>query len=138
MVIIKTTATISDGKESISVTACAGIEKAGGMQLAQAFGAASSYARKYALNGLFAIDDTADADEINTHGQDTQKAIPAKAETKQWVQPNEKSTYENLIAAGWDGKSIKKTDTGRHYVETKKSLVLLSLKQYIAFTEKAE
>lgn len=40
-----------------------------GMDVAQITGAASSYARKYALNGLFAIDDVADADATNTHGK---------------------------------------------------------------------
>jgi hypothetical protein len=38
-----------------------------GMDAAQITGAASSYARKYALNGLFAIDDTKDADATNDH-----------------------------------------------------------------------
>jgi len=37
------------------------------MDEAQVTGASSSYARKYALNGLFAIDDTKDADATNTH-----------------------------------------------------------------------
>ena len=41
-----------------------------GMDGAQITGAASSYARKYALNGLFAIDDTKDADATNTHDVD--------------------------------------------------------------------
>lgn len=41
-----------------------------GMDGSQITGAASSYARKYALNGLFAIDDTKDADATNTHGKD--------------------------------------------------------------------
>ena len=36
----------------------------------QITGASSSYARKYALNGLFAIDDTKDADATNTHGKE--------------------------------------------------------------------
>jgi len=40
-----------------------------GMDVAQITGAASSYARKYALNGLFAIDDTKDDDNTNTHGK---------------------------------------------------------------------
>ena len=40
-----------------------------GMDAAQITGAASSYARKYALNGTFAIDDTKDADSTNTHGK---------------------------------------------------------------------
>lgn len=40
-----------------------------GMDESQMTGAASSYARKYALNGLFAIDDTKDADATNQHGK---------------------------------------------------------------------
>jgi hypothetical protein len=40
-----------------------------GMDAAQITGAASSYARKYALNGMFSIDDTKDADSTNTHGK---------------------------------------------------------------------
>jgi len=41
-----------------------------GMDAAQITGSASSYARKYALNGLFCIDDTKDADSTNTHGKE--------------------------------------------------------------------
>lgn len=44
-----------------------------GMDASQLTGATSSYARKYALNGLFAIDDNKDADATNTHGKDTIK-----------------------------------------------------------------
>tara|TARA_R110002012_G_scaffold101698_3_gene241044 strand:+ start:4480 stop:4920 length:441 start_codon:yes stop_codon:yes gene_type:complete len=40
-----------------------------GMDQAQITGSASSYARKYALNGLLCIDDTKDADATNTHGK---------------------------------------------------------------------
>ena len=40
-----------------------------GMDDAQITGSASSYARKYALNGLLAIDDTKDADATNDHGK---------------------------------------------------------------------
>lgn len=45
-----------------------------GMDGAQITGSASSYARKYALNGLFAIDDTKDPDATNTHGKTAQSA----------------------------------------------------------------
>ena len=41
-----------------------------GMDLAQVTGSVSSYARKYALNGLFAIDDNRDPDSTNKHGKD--------------------------------------------------------------------
>lgn len=44
-----------------------------GMDGSQVTGAASSYARKYALNGLFAIDDTKDADATNTHDKEPKK-----------------------------------------------------------------
>lgn len=43
-----------------------------GMDLAQVTGSVSSYARKYALNGLFCIDDTKDSDATNKHGKETQ------------------------------------------------------------------
>lgn len=42
-----------------------------GMDGSQVTGASSSYARKYALNGLFCIDDTKDSDTTNTHGKDS-------------------------------------------------------------------
>ena len=41
-----------------------------GMASSQVTGACSSYARKYALNGLFCIDDTKDPDATNKHGKD--------------------------------------------------------------------
>ncbi len=54
--------TDSNGKETI-VRAEAGVEVSKkGMDIAQTFGTSSSYARKYALNGLFLIDDSKDAD----------------------------------------------------------------------------
>jgi len=46
-------------------------ERKKGMDLSQLTGSTSSYARKYALNGLFAIDDTKDSDYTNTHGKAT-------------------------------------------------------------------
>ena len=67
---IKSTATISDGKDSINATAIVGVDlNQKGMQTAQQFGAASSYGKKYALGNLFLIDDTADADSTNVHGK---------------------------------------------------------------------
>lgn len=58
---VKATATILPGLMSVSAYAREPEEKRG-MDASQITGAASSYARKYALNGLFAIDDTKDAD----------------------------------------------------------------------------
>jgi len=75
--IIKSTAHLDDieKNENISAVAFAGVEKAGGMALPQAYGSASSYAKKYALGNLLLIDDTQDADATNDHKQ--QKA-PSK------------------------------------------------------------
>ena len=77
--VIKTVATISDGKNSIKATAIVGVDTdQKGMQMPQRYGAASSYGKKYALGNLFLIDDTQDSDATNTHGKKqtiTQKAI---------------------------------------------------------------
>jgi len=71
---IKATATISDGKESISATGIARESQTKkGMDDSQITGSTSSYARKYALNGLFCIDDNKDADTTNTHQKDEKK-----------------------------------------------------------------
>lgn len=68
---IKATATLIDteGGQSHSANAFAreAIDKKG-MDVAQITGSASSYARKYALSGLFAIDNCDDPDATNTHG----------------------------------------------------------------------
>ena len=69
---VMATATLMDeNKDTVTVTAYAreAAEKKG-MDAAQITGSASSYARKYALNGLFAIDDTKDPDATNTHGKE--------------------------------------------------------------------
>lgn len=67
---IEATAILTDGVTYIAVKAQAGISvNRKGMDIAQSFGASSSYARKYALAGLFLLDDTKDADS-----QDNSKA----------------------------------------------------------------
>jgi hypothetical protein len=57
--------------KSIDCSAVVGIDlNQKGMQTPQAFGSASSYAKKYALGNLLLIDDTADADATNTHSKE--------------------------------------------------------------------
>lgn len=75
---VKATATIIDTADDgnmIKVEAYAREEESKkGMDGSQVTGASSSYARKYALNGIFAIDDTKDSDSTNTgDGQDQPK-----------------------------------------------------------------
>lgn len=67
---IKATVELSDGNDSISVDAYAR-ESVGkkGMDDPQMTGTASTYARKYACNGLFAIDDTEDSDSMDNREQ---------------------------------------------------------------------
>lgn len=77
---VKATATLANEGESISTTAYAREEESKkGMDASQITGSTSSYARKYALNGLFCIDDTKDPDYTNTHGKEpTPKAVNPK------------------------------------------------------------
>tara|TARA_E500000318_G_scaffold23216_1_gene23607 strand:+ start:4072 stop:4536 length:465 start_codon:yes stop_codon:yes gene_type:complete len=83
-VYVKATSTLldSDSDESISATGYAReAEDRKGMDASQITGSASSYSRKYSLNGLLCIDDTKDADATNTHGKVT-PAVPGKTNTK--------------------------------------------------------
>ena len=82
---VDATAIFIKGSESVTVKAQAGIDpNRKGMDIAQSFGSSSSYARKYALNGLFLIDDTKDADSTNDHGKATQ-STPSTAPSKPTV-----------------------------------------------------
>jgi hypothetical protein len=82
IVFIEATAAIQKDMEGRAVTAQAGIDvNRKGMDVAQSFGSSSSYARKYALNGLFLIDDTKDPDSTNDHGGKKEELNPAH---KKW------------------------------------------------------
>ena len=79
---VEATAIFSDNETNkvIQVNAQAGIDvNKKGMDISQSFGSSSSYSRKYALNGLFLIDDTKDADATNTHDK---KPVESKAKPK--------------------------------------------------------
>ena len=83
LIYVQAEAVITDGENYVSTTAQAGIDpNRKGMDIAQSFGSSSSYARKYALNGLFLIDDTKDADSTNTHDK-----APVE-EDKAWLNKN--------------------------------------------------
>lgn len=86
---VKATATYTDGDNNAtsSVAFAREPENKKGMDEAQITGATSSYARKYALNGLFAIDDTKDADATNTHDDTFESRLTAQ----------QKANIENLI-----------------------------------------
>jgi len=78
---IKATTTLTDtetGEETTTTAYAREEENKKGMDGSQVTGASSSYARKYALNGLFCIDDTKDSDATNTHGKSEENADLAK------------------------------------------------------------
>ena len=81
-VYIKSTATLTDGENSITNSAFAreSLTKKG-MDDSQITGTASSYARKYALNGLFLIDDTKDGDSMDN----SQQGKVPSADDMSWV-----------------------------------------------------
>ena len=113
--VMQVTATVSDGKDTISSKAVVGVDlDQKGMQMPQRYGAASSYGKKYALGNLFLIDDTQDSDATNQHG----KATAAK----------QKLTNESLAKAkeyinkGGSIDAIK-----AKYVVTKKHEEMLTL-----------
>jgi len=82
---VEATASIQKGDEGRTVTAQAGINPdRKGMDIAQSFGASSSYARKYALNGLFLIDDTKDPDATNKHDSE-----PKNEDDRAWLNKGE-------------------------------------------------
>ena len=72
LVFVEARAILHSEGNSVEAKAQAGIDpNRKGMDIAQSFGSSSSYARKYALNGLLLIDDTKDADATNDHGKGT-------------------------------------------------------------------
>ena len=97
---IKSTATISDGKDSINATAVVGVDlNQKGMQTAQQFGAASSYGKKYALGNLFLIDDTADADSTYNHGK-SNAVNKIKEAAKPAITKEQLTKAKEYVAAG--------------------------------------
>jgi len=95
LVFVEATARFNDGSEVTEVKAQAGIDpNRKGMDISQSFGSSSSYARKYALNGLFLIDDTKDADATNEHGKG--KTSDKKALTELGVILKEYSNKDEL------------------------------------------
>lgn len=99
-VYVKAIATLTD-ETGDTIQNCAfarEVETKKGMDESQITGAASSYARKYALNGLFCIDDTKDADATNTHGKDEKTPAQKAQETRQ----ANKAAFEERFNKMWE------------------------------------
>ena len=95
---VEATATIINSKgDKFSVKALAREElEKRGMDAAQVTGATSSYARKYALNGLFCIDDNKDPDATNDHGA-SQATKPTNATPKPQVVKSGSKTGNTIV-----------------------------------------
>ena len=104
---IKSTATITDGKDSIHATAIVGVDlNQKGMQTAQQFGAASSYGKKYALGNLFLIDDTQDSDATNNHGK-SNAVNKIKQAAKPAITKEQLTKAKEYVAAGGSIEAIE-------------------------------
>lgn len=105
---IKATATLTDTEDgrSISVSALAREdENKKGMDLSQVTGSTSSYARKYALNGLFCIDDTKDSDATNKHGKEQSDKL--KSNQGQLTDAQLKRLYAIAYSMNIDADTVK-------------------------------
>ena len=102
---IKATVTVSDGKDSVTNSAFAREEETKkGMDGSQVTGASSSYARKYALNGMFCIDDTRDSDATNVGDSEPKQA--AKPVSPKPAPKTAQLTYEQAIELIENTKNI--------------------------------
>lgn len=97
---IKATITLFNSEkveEAIIVSALAREEEnKKGMDSSQLTGSTSSYARKYALAGLYALDDTKDSDGLNTHGKEHSKADTSRKQAS--TTSNKKVASNNQTA----------------------------------------
>jgi len=103
--LVEARAVFFDNEGKVEVTAQAGIDpNRKGMDIAQSFGSSSSYARKYALNGLFLIDDTKDADASNTH--DDKPTVWLNEGTKEFDRAKAKLQSGELTIASLKSKVL--------------------------------
>ena len=111
---VNSTVSITDGKDEVSVSAQAGIDpNKKGMDVAQCFGSSSSYARKYALNGLFLIDDTKDNDTLDNrgvNGASTSAIAPDDNDNKKWLSESddEFAKVKDALKRGFTMSDIRK------------------------------
>lgn len=102
-VVASATLTDTEKGETLTVKAMAREpDSKKGMDDSQITGTASSYARKYAMNGLFAIDDTKDAD---TDEYRKQQEVPAKASPNAPAKPICKRCGKEILGATFNGKN---------------------------------
>lgn len=123
-IFVRSFATLKGGEEEVTVSAYARHAKEQkGMADSQITGATSSYARKYALSGLFLIDDTKDADATNNHGVTVTTAAPAAKSAKEETPTSKK--WLNSGTPEWEVNK-QKLAKGEVTIETIKKLFNIS------------
>lgn len=106
---IKATATLTDGTDTIVATAYAREdENRAGMSESQVTGCSSSYARKYALGGLFLIDDNKDSDSFDNRKNVEKTAVSVANEGKSLKEQLKDFCSEQGLTCPSCQKSIKK------------------------------
>lgn len=116
---VKATAIITDGYTKHETTAYAREqEKKSGMDESQITGSASTYARKYALNGLFCIDDTKDADTDEYMKESKKRAEKAAKEDKPTNKPSKPETPAEPIICPECGQKLKPEIKGKNRTYT--------------------
>lgn len=123
---VKATARFIGGSSCIEASAFARepLNKKGSDE-SQITGAASSYARKYALNGLFCIDDTKDADAINDHGKKQIKHNPKHTADYLLELINQSGTEPSDKTCDWADK-LSKDELRTHILAYEKKLKIFN------------
>lgn len=128
---IKATATLTnaDDAQVVNVAYAREDETKKGMDGSQITGTASSYARKYALNGLFLIDDTKDADTDEYHNQTNKQSSITDKELEAAIAEVYAAKSRDELNVVW-GKWINKYPTlnnsnSKFYLETQEKALSL-------------
>jgi hypothetical protein len=137
---VKATATLSDGENKIKVSACAreAVTPKAKTDDSQLTGGTSSYARKYALNGLFLIDDVKDSDSTNKHEKEPQNANKGETD-KQWLNltdytgkpTNLLTRIQELVNEGKPVEEILEDAKKKYKVSKKTEEMIINLKPVV-------
>ena len=138
MVFVQATATLTDedGKSWVASSSARHSEELKGMQDSQVSGATSSYARKYALNGLFLIDDTKDADATNDGTKVAKESAKKVAVTPSngGVMGTVKKEWLNPKTPAWD-HTLQRMREGMELEDVKKFFLISKVNEQSLLNE---
>lgn len=129
-VYVETTVTLSDGEKNISVTACAReAQTKKGADDSQITGATSSYARKYALCGLFAIDDNKDADAPDYHDPSARAGVDVDGALSDLNKAENLQGLKAILAAAWNNATDEQRIIIKKLYDQRKAYFLSTTEQ---------